>query len=86
MYLFYLHNENFFPPNFTITRKQELKITVYLIYSYSDHIYNNDINSNVLDALVGVYDFVRTEGMYIHIRRDKTILHEVIIKQLNIKF
>lgn len=56
------------------------------MYSYSDHVYNNDISSNALDILVGVYDFVRTKGMYILIRRDKTILHEVIIEQLNIKF
>lgn len=56
------------------------------MYSYSDHIYNNDINSNVLDAPVGVYDFVRTKGMYIHIRQDKTILQRAIIEQLNIKF
>lgn len=86
IYLFDLHNENFFLLNSMKTRKQEHKIIVYLTYSYSDHIYSNDTNSNALDTLVGVYDLVRTEEMYIHIRQDKTILHEVIIKQLNIEF
>lgn len=67
--------------NSIITRKQELKITVYLMCSYSNHIYNNDdINSNALDTLIGLYDFVRTEGMCIYVRKDKTILCEVIIE------
>lgn len=56
------------------------------MHSYSDHIYNNDLNCNVLDTLVEVYDLVRIKGMYIPIRQDKTILHEVTTELLNIKF
>lgn len=49
------------------------------MYFHSNHIYNNDISSNVLDTLIGVHDFGRTDEMYIYIKRDKTILHEVIL-------
>ena len=40
------------------------------MYFYSNHIYNNDdVNSNALDTLVGVYDCENSRNVHLHKER-----------------